>query len=92
MRLNVARENLALQHETLQITQWRVQAGLATSLDVEQARAATEQTRALIPALEARIEQTAQQHRGADRAPPAALPELACGAGEVRRRRPTPSR
>lgn len=51
-RLNIARENLASQLKTLQITQWRRQAGLTTSLDVEQARATSEQTRAQIPELE----------------------------------------
>ncbi|MGD9836152.1 MAG: efflux transporter outer membrane subunit, partial [Piscinibacter sp.] len=50
--LAIARENLASQEETLRITQWRVQAGLATSLQSEQARAAVEQTRAQIPALQ----------------------------------------
>ena len=35
-----------------------LQAGLATSLDAEQARASTEQTRALLPALQTSIEQT----------------------------------
>jgi multidrug efflux system outer membrane protein len=44
----IARSNLAAQEETLQLTQWRAQAGLASSLDVEQALAATEQTRAQI--------------------------------------------
>ena len=51
-RLAIARDNLALQDETLQIARWRVQAGLATSVDVEQARAAREQTAAQIAALE----------------------------------------
>jgi outer membrane protein TolC len=32
-RLGIARDSLASQTETLQITQWRVQAGLATALD-----------------------------------------------------------
>lgn len=45
-RLAIALDNLASQQETLQITRWRVQAGLATSLEAEQARAAAEQTRA----------------------------------------------
>ncbi|MCC6303516.1 MAG: efflux transporter outer membrane subunit [Gammaproteobacteria bacterium] len=57
-RLAIARENLASQEQTLQLTQWRAQAGLATSLEVEQARAAVEQTRAQIPALEASATQT----------------------------------
>ena len=43
-RLAIARSNLASQKETLQITQWRLQAGLTTSLVAEQARAAAEQT------------------------------------------------
>ena len=56
-RLVIANDNLASQQETLQITQWRVQAGLATSLDAEQARNAVEQTRAQLPALATSIAQ-----------------------------------
>ena len=48
-RLGIARANLGTQSETLQLTQWRAQAGLTSSLDVEQARAAVEQTRAQVP-------------------------------------------
>jgi NodT family efflux transporter outer membrane factor (OMF) lipoprotein len=59
VRLNVARASLDIQQETLQIAQWRTQAGLSTSLEVEQARAAVEQTRAQIPALESTLAQTA---------------------------------
>ncbi len=51
-RLAIARNNLASQTETQQITDWRVQAGLASSLDLEQARAASAQTSAQIPTLE----------------------------------------
>ncbi len=51
MRLAIARANLASQTETLQITQWRSQAGLASALDVEQARSNRESTRAQIPTL-----------------------------------------
>lgn len=51
-RLTIARGNLASQDETLQLTQWRNQAGLASSSDVEQARTNREQTRASIPDLE----------------------------------------
>ncbi len=50
-RLTIARNNLAAQMETLQIARWRAQAGLASSLDVEQAIAASEQTGAQIPSL-----------------------------------------
>ncbi len=57
-QLMIARNSLTSQAETLQITDWRAQAGLITSLEVEQARAATEQTRAQIPLLEANISKT----------------------------------
>jgi NodT family efflux transporter outer membrane factor (OMF) lipoprotein len=56
-RLAIARNNLSLQADTLQITRWRQQAGLASSLDVEQGVAATEQTRAQVPALQTNVEQ-----------------------------------
>jgi NodT family efflux transporter outer membrane factor (OMF) lipoprotein len=48
-----AREALVLQDDDLQIAQWRVQAGLVSSLDQEQARAQRAQTAATIPTLEA---------------------------------------
>jgi len=51
-RLAIARANTASQAETLQITDWKQQAGLVTSLDVEQARTNLEQSRASIPSLE----------------------------------------
>ncbi len=57
-RLAIARSNLATQQETLQITRWRLQAGLTTSLVAEQARAAAEQTAAQIPALESGLAQS----------------------------------
>lgn len=54
----IARNNLASQQETLQITDWRRQAGLTSSLELEQARTATEQTSAQLPTLQAGISQT----------------------------------
>jgi NodT family efflux transporter outer membrane factor (OMF) lipoprotein len=54
----IAQTNLASQEETLQITDWRAQAGLTTSLEVEQARTAAAQTRAQIPTLLATIAKT----------------------------------
>jgi outer membrane protein, multidrug efflux system len=56
-RLAIAGSNLAAQTETLQIARWRAQAGLASSLDVEQAVAASEQTRAQIPVLQTSLAQ-----------------------------------
>ena len=72
-RLAIARDNLAGQQETLQLTQWRVQAGLLSSLEGEQARAAAEQTRAQLPALQSSIEQTAHALAVLTGRPPAAL-------------------
>ena len=57
-QLSIARNNLVSQQETLQLTDWRSQAGLLSSLEVEQARTASEQTAAQIPSLEASIGQT----------------------------------
>lgn len=51
-RIAIARDNLSSQSETLQITEWRYQAGLARASEVEQARTSREQTRAGIPDLE----------------------------------------
>jgi NodT family efflux transporter outer membrane factor (OMF) lipoprotein len=58
-RLAIAQSNLVVQQDTLQIADWRLQAGLVTTLETEQARAAHEQTRALIPALQVAIAQNA---------------------------------
>ena len=57
-RLAIAQSNLETQQETLQITRWRAQAGLVSSLDLEQAISSTEQTRAQIPALQTSVAQT----------------------------------
>ena len=51
-RLTIARNTLATADDDLQITQWRVQAGLASSIDSESARAARAQAAASIPNLE----------------------------------------
>lgn len=60
-QLTLTRDNVASQAETLQITEWRQQAGLTTVLSVEQGRTALEQSRALIPAIE--INRAAAEHR-----------------------------
>jgi multidrug efflux system outer membrane protein len=50
-RQATAARNLALQEDSLQIARWRQQAGLVSTLDVEQAEGAAAQTRAQLPAL-----------------------------------------
>lgn len=57
-RLQIAQNNLGIQRENQQITEWRMQAGLATALDAEQAKSSTAQTAAQIPALEASLAKT----------------------------------
>ncbi len=56
-RQGIARDNLASQQETQQITDWRRQAGLVSLLALEQARAAVAQTQAVLPALETQARQ-----------------------------------
>jgi NodT family efflux transporter outer membrane factor (OMF) lipoprotein len=82
-RLAIANDNLASQLETLQITQWREQAGLTTSLEAEQARAQAEQTRALVPALQTSIEQSRHALAVLTGQPPAALSAVLAEAGPV---------
>ena len=72
-RLAIANDNLAGQLEILQITQWRLQAGLVTSLEAEQARSGTEQTSAQLPALQTVIEQAGHALAVLTGRPPAAL-------------------
>jgi NodT family efflux transporter outer membrane factor (OMF) lipoprotein len=73
-RLIIARQNLASQEQTLQLTQWRTQAGLATSLEVEQARTAVAQTRAQLPVLETNVAQTLHSLAVLTGQPPGVLP------------------
>jgi NodT family efflux transporter outer membrane factor (OMF) lipoprotein len=82
-RLVIAQDNLETQLETLQITEWRLQAGLAPSLDAEQARASTEQTQALVPQLQTSIEQTRHALSVLTGQPPAALATMLAGSGPI---------
>ena len=80
-RLAIARDNLARQEETLQLTSWRAQAGLTTELDVAQARTNVEQTRAGLPNLAAAVAEAS--HRLAvlvGRPPDALADDLATAA------------
>ena len=58
LQLAIARDTLKYQDDNLQIARWRVQAGLVSSLDVEQARTQRAQTAATIPALESSLAAT----------------------------------
>ncbi len=58
-QLEIARSTLEYQEDNLEIARWRNQAGLVSSLDVEQARTQRAQTAASIPALESSLASTA---------------------------------
>jgi len=53
--LTYAEKNLEAQRGTLDITRWRAEAGLATSLDLDQAQSAYQQIRAAIPSLQSSL-------------------------------------
>ncbi len=57
VRMQIASNSLATQLETLQITHWRLQAGLVSTLEDEQALTASEQTRAQLPTLQTQLSQ-----------------------------------
>lgn len=59
LQLAIARDTLRYQDDNLQIARWRVEAGLVSSLDVEQARGQRAQTAATIPLLESNLVATA---------------------------------
>ena len=87
-RWSIASDNLVNQQETFQITDWRQQAGLVSTLEVEQARAAAAQAQALLPALQTSMDQTAHALAVLVGMPPAALqaelqPAPASAAGAV---------
>jgi len=54
-QLKIARETQAIQQDNYNIANWRLQAGLVSSLDEQQARAQLAQTNASIPQLEASL-------------------------------------
>ncbi len=72
----IASDNLTSQLQTLQITEWRAQAGLLSSLEAEQARAAAAQTQALLPSLQTQVQQAAHALAVLSGRPPAALQAL----------------
>ena len=103
LNLAIARDTLAYYDDNLQIARWRVQAGLVSSLDVEQARTTRAQTAATIPQLEGNLTATANAISTLIGEPPGRVLALLQGSetmpeppamdafeapGEVLRRRP----
>jgi NodT family efflux transporter outer membrane factor (OMF) lipoprotein len=83
LQLAIARDTLAFQDENLQIARWRVQAGLVSSLDVEQARTQRAATAASIPQLEANLAATANAISTLIGEPPGRVFRLLEGSAEI---------
>lgn len=60
-RLDITRAELQTRQQTHDLTRWRYEAGLTTALDVEQAQASLQQTRAQLAVLERSLRET--EHR-----------------------------
>ena len=60
-QLAVVQDSLGTRQETVQLTQWREQAGTGNALDTQQALTTLEQARAAIPPLQLSIAQTRNQ-------------------------------
>ena len=56
LRLDIAEKNIKIQQDTLQLTEARAKAGLATELDVSRAKAQLDTTRSAVPTLQSGIE------------------------------------
>lgn len=83
VQLAIARDTLAYQDENLQIARWRVEAGLVSSLDVEQARSQRSQTAASIPLLEGNLAATANAISTLIGEPPGRVLSLLEGSADV---------
>jgi NodT family efflux transporter outer membrane factor (OMF) lipoprotein len=83
VRVQIAERNLASQTETLQLTEWRAQAGLGSSLEVEQARTNLAQTRAQIPTLRSSLSTSEHALAVLLGKPPAALQSQLAAAGAI---------
>jgi outer membrane protein, multidrug efflux system len=82
-RLAVAETNLLSQRDTLQLTDWRAQAGLLSALETEQARAAAAQTAAQLPALRSSVANARHALAVLTGQPPAALDARLAAVGTV---------
>ncbi len=85
-RLELARENVKIQRESLRIAEVRFRNGVVTELDVAQARALLPDTQALIPVLETQLRQANYALSTLLGMPPTEIQELRGGSGRI----PTP--
>ena len=82
-RLEIARSNVGLQEQTLDLTRLRQQAGLGTDLEVQQALSSVETTRAQIASLEAGVERAVHALSVLLAHPPRGLAEELAAPGPI---------
>jgi NodT family efflux transporter outer membrane factor (OMF) lipoprotein len=82
-QLELTENNLTLQDQTLDLTRFRAQAGLATDLDVQQALSNVESTRAQISQLESQLRRSRHALAVLIGQPPAALDAELDGAATI---------
>ena len=82
-QLAVVTHSLGTRDETVQLTQWREQAGTGSSLDTQQAISTREQTRSALPALQLTIAQTTNQLALLSGRTPGALDSLLAAPREL---------
>jgi NodT family efflux transporter outer membrane factor (OMF) lipoprotein len=82
-QLALTQSNLTLQEQTLELTQFRSQAGLATELDVQQARSNVESTRAQVAQLQSQLERSRHALAVLIGQPPAALDAELAGVAAI---------
>lgn len=91
-QLEVARASFESLQQTRELVGWRVQAGLASALDAEQAASSVAQAEAQLPALQSTLEQNAHRLAVLLALPPRALAErLAAAPRGVPRVAPLPA-
>ncbi|MBK7675822.1 MAG: efflux transporter outer membrane subunit [Candidatus Accumulibacter sp.] len=83
LRLNIARENAALQKRSLEITERLFKHGNDSELDVQQAKSQYLSTLATIPQLEGTLRQTQNALSVLLARPPGPLPEMAAGRERI---------
>lgn len=82
-RIEIARENIAVQRQTVELTQGQFEAGLGTSLQVAQAQAVLASTEAQIPPLETSVRQSIHALGVLLGSPPETLLEELSPAGPI---------
>ena len=82
-RIEIARQNVEVQRENLSIAESRLQYGVISQLDVEQAQTILQNTLAIVPALDAQLKQALDALALLLGLPPGELSDLLKGSGEI---------